>query len=488
MSNKVRSRFAPSPTGHLHIGSARTALFSFLLARKERGDFIIRIEDTDQARNVENAEGKLLQSLKWLGIEWDESVDVGGEYGPYRSMDRLDTYEKYYTQLIEEGKAFRCYCTPEEIEVERQISLEKGETPKYSGKCRHLSSEQRANYEEEGRKSSIRFRVPEDQIIKIYDMVRGEVEFESNGIGDFVIIRPDGIPTYNFAVTIDDHLMEISHVVRGEEHLSNTPRQVLIYQAFGWDIPKFGHLSLILNDKHQKMSKRDESIIQFVEQYKELGFLPEAIINFVALLGWSPEGEEEILSMEQLIEGFSMDRVSKSPAVFDIQKLFWMNNQYIKKAPLALMVDLCTPHLQKAGYIPTELTAEQKQWAEQLIELYQDRLNYAQEIVNHSKIFFDETVQYGDEEKEVLVGEHIPVVMETFKQQITILEDYTPDSIQQALKSVQKETGYKGKQLFMPVRVVATGTIHGPDLQKTLYLLGKEKVLNRIDSLLTNTN
>lgn len=482
---KVRTRFAPSPTGHLHIGSARSALFSYLLARKENGDFIIRIEDTDQSRNVENAEEKLLQSLKWLGLDWDESVDVGGDYAPYRSMDRLDIYKKYTEELINDGKAFYCYCTPDELDLERKASLDKGETPKYSGKCRHLTSSQREDFEAEGRKPSVRFKVPENQVIKVTDLVRGEVEFESDGIGDFVIVRPDGIPTYNFAVTIDDHLMEISHVIRGEEHLSNTPRQVLIYQAFGWGTPSFAHVSLILNQNHQKMSKRDESIIQFIDKYNELGFLPEAIINFVALLGWSPKGEEEIFSKEDLTSMFSLEGVSKSPAVFDVQKLYWMNNYYIKNAPLERIVDLCIPHLQKNGFLPEELNEEQSAWGNMLVELYQDRLNYAQEIVDHSKIFFTDGVEYGQEEKGILSDGHIPVVMKEFINQLEGMEDYNPENIKAALKAVQKNTGYKGKQLFMPVRVVATGTVHGPDLPKTLYLLGKEKVLARVNTLLT---
>ncbi|MFT9485892.1 MAG: glutamate--tRNA ligase [Tepidibacillus sp.] len=485
MSDQVRVRFAPSPTGHLHIGSARSALFNYLLARRKNGRFIIRIEDTDQSRNVEGAEEKLLASLKWLGLDWDESVDIGGEYGPYRSMDRLDIYRNHVDLLLKQGHAYHCYCTPEELEVERQSYIEKGETPRYSGKCRLLSPEQKEAYEKEGRKPSIRFHVPEDQILKVNDAVRGEVEFDSNGIGDFVIVRPDGIPTYNFAVTIDDHLMKITHVIRGEEHLSNTPRQLVIYHAFGWDIPQFAHVSLILNQDRQKMSKRDESIIQFVEQYKTLGFLPEAIVNFVALLGWSPEGEEEILSKEEMIAQFTLERVSKSPAVFDVNKLYWMNNHYIKMASLERIYDLCLPHLQQAGLLPEKLNEEQEHWVKTLVGLYQEQLNYAKEIVDLSTVFFEEDVQYGTEEQAILAESHIPVVMEAFYKQLDELAEYQPETIQAALKSVQKETGYKGKQLFMPIRVAATGLMHGRDLPQTLYLLGKEKVLKRISRFLT---
>ncbi|OEF96395.1 glutamate--tRNA ligase [Vulcanibacillus modesticaldus] len=486
MVDQVRVRFAPSPTGHLHIGSARSALFSYLVAKHYNGSFIIRIEDTDQSRNVENAEEKLLASLKWLGLDWDESVDIGGDYGPYRCMDRLDIYKEHLDKLLENGDAYYCYCTPEELEKERQEQLDRGETPKYSGKCRHLTEEQKAQYEKEGRNPSVRFRVPEGKVIKVNDIVRGVVEFESDGIGDFVIVRPNGIPTYNFAVTVDDHLMKISHVIRGEEHLTNTPKQLMIYEAFSWEPPKFAHVSLILNQDRQKMSKRDESIIQFVEQYKKLGFLPEALLNFVALLGWSPEGEEEILTKEELISQFSLDRVSKSPAIFDVQKLFWMNNHYIKEAPLSKIVDLCIPHLQKAGLIPEQLSEQKKEWVEVLVNLYKEQMNYAQEIVELSKMFFEEELEYGEEENKILSEEHIPVVLSEFYKQLQELTEYNSQTISAALKAVQKVTGFKGKKLFMPVRVATTGATHGRDLPETLYLLGKDKVLNRLNNLLTN--
>jgi len=485
MTESIRVRFAPSPTGHLHIGGARSALFNYLLARKMNGTFIIRVEDTDRTRNVDNAEAKFFESLKWLGLEWNESVDVGGAFAPYRSMDRLDIYKDYLDQLLESGQAYHCYCTSDELEKQREAYMSKGETPRYSGACRHLTPEQKEAFEAEGRVPSIRFKVPANKILKVNDLVRGEVDFESDGIGDFVIARPDGIPTYNFAVTIDDHLMEISHVIRGEEHLSNTPRQLLIYDAFSWKHPQFAHVSLILNQDRQKMSKRDESIIQFVEQYKELGFLPEAIVNFIALLGWSPEGEQEILSMDELISQFTLQRVAKSPAVFDIQKLYWMNNHYIKNTPIETLVSMCIPHLRNAGYIADELSVEQMEWLTVLVGLYQEQLNYAAEISELSKVIFETEINYDQEALAILNEDHIPVVMESFSNQLKALEDYKPDAIKTALKTVQKETGYKGKQLFMPVRVAATGQTHGRDLPETLYLLGKEKVLNRVNAILT---
>ncbi len=480
---KVRVRFAPSPTGHLHIGGARSALFNYLFARHNDGDFIVRIEDTDRKRNVDDAEEKLFDSLKWLGLEWDESIDKAGEVGPYRCMDRLDIYGNHLNQLVAEGKAYPCYCTEEELEQEREAQKAKGEMPRYAGRCRHLTEEQRQAYQEEGRKPSLRFKVPANKQYVVHDHVRGEVTFESDGIGDFVIARPDGIPTYNFAVTVDDHLMGITHVIRGEEHLSNTPRQLMVYEAFTWDAPDFAHVSLILNPNRQKMSKRDESIIQFVEQYKELGYLPEALVNFLVLLGWSPEGEEEIFNKEELIQRFTLERVSKSPAVFDVDKLNWMNNHYIKGISLDQLASMCIPHLQKAGLLAEQLSPEQEEWAKAVVGLYQEQMAYGAQIVELSELFFADGLEYNEEEKGILAEEQVPEVLNAFYNELSGLEGYTPEAIKTSLKVVQKNTGHKGKKLFMPVRVAATGSIHGPDLARTLFLLGKEKVLQRIENV-----
>lgn len=477
---EVRVRFAPSPTGHLHIGGARSALFNFLFARNQGGKFIIRIEDTDQQRNVESAEAKLMDSMRWLGVDWDESIDVGGPYGPYRSMDRLDIYQKYIQQLIDEEKAYYCYCTPEELEKDREEMKAKGEMPIYRGKCRHLTQEQKDLFEKEGRKPSIRFRVPEDHTFTVKDHIRGEVSFDSNGTGDFVIARPDGIPTYNFAVTIDDHLMKITHVIRGEEHLSNTPRQLAIYEGLGFEAPDFAHVALILNKDGKKMSKRDETVVQFVEQYKDLGYLPEALLNYLVLLGWSPEGEEEIFSKEQLIEKFSLSRVSKSPSIFDPEKLKWMNNFYIKQQPVDRIVSLCLPHLQEAGLVAKDPDEEKLQWVAKLVALYQEQLSYGAEIVELASLFFKNEIEYGEEARAVLEEEQVPTVLKAFYDQVQGISEFSAEEVKQALKSVQKETGQKGKSLFMPVRVAVTGQIHGRDLNETLSLIGKETVSNRL--------
>nr|WP_192812235.1 glutamate--tRNA ligase [Paenibacillus elgii] len=484
MMAEFRVRYAPSPTGHLHIGGARTALFDYLIARKQGGKFVVRFEDTDQTRHVESGVDSQLNGLKWLGVDWDESVDIGGPYGPYRQTERLHLYQPFVDQLLESGDAYRCYCSEADLEKERAEQEAAGQMPMYSGRCRHLTAEQVEAFVAEGRKPSIRFRVPENRVIAFEDRIREHVEFESNGIGDFIIVRPDGIPTYNFAVILDDHLMKISLVIRGEEHLTNTPRQIMMYEALGLPVPEFAHLALILNPDRKKMSKRDESIIQFIEQYKELGYLPEAVMNFIALLGWSPKGEEEIFTREELIEQFDLDRVSKSPAVFDMDKLNWMNNVYIKKADTARIAKLALPHLQKAGKLPEALSPEQEQWAHELVGLYQEQLRYAAEIVTLSELFFREDVSYDDEAKAMLAEEHAPVVLGSFLKQVEAAAEFTVDALKAMIKAVQTETGYKGKQLFMTIRVALTGQMHGPDLNMALHLLGKETVSARIKKLL----
>lgn len=480
----IRVRYAPSPTGHLHIGNARTALFNYLFARSQNGKMIIRIEDTDQKRNIEGGEESQLKYLKWLGIDWDESIDVGGEYGPYRQSERKDIYKELYNELLEKGIAYKCYCTEEELEQEREAQIARNQAPRYSGKCLHLTEEDRDRLEKEGRKPSIRFHVPEGKTYRFDDIVKGEVSFESDDIGDFVIVKKDGMPTYNYAVAVDDHLMKISHVLRGDDHISNTPKQMMVYEAFGWDVPTFGHMTLIVNESHKKLSKRDESIIQFIEQYESLGYLPEALFNFITLLGWSPVGEEEIFSKEQLIEIFDPKRLSKSPAVFDRQKLVWMNNQYVKTLDLDQVVELSLPHLVKAGRVPENPSAEEMEFARNLISLYQEQMSFGAEIVELSELFFKEEVVYDEAGLAILKGETVPEVLRVFLQEIESIESYEAAEIKAAIKRVQKATGQKGKNLFMPIRVAVSGQEHGPDLSSTIEILGKERVIKRLKDLL----
>ncbi|CAN7601281.1 glutamate--tRNA ligase [Rossellomorea sp. LjRoot5] len=484
MTQEVRVRYAPSPTGHLHIGNARTALFNYLYARSTGGKFIIRIEDTDKKRNIEGGEESQLKYLQWLGVDWDESTDKPGEYGPYRQSERNHIYEQYLNELLESGQAYKCYCTEEELEAEREAQSASGQMPRYSGKCRNLTKEDQEKLAAEGRKPSIRFRVPAGKVYSFNDIVKEDVSFESDGIGDFVIAKKDGTPTYNFAVAVDDYLMKISHVLRGEDHISNTPKQLMIFEAFGWEAPVYGHMTLIVNESRKKLSKRDESIIQFIEQYEALGYLPEALFNFIALLGWSPKGEEELFSKDEFIEIFDPERLSTSSALFDNQKLTWMNNQYMKNLELAQVVELSLPHLISAGKLDENMSDEQREWASRVISLYQEQMSFGAEIVELSEMFFKTDLEYNEEAKAVLEEEQVPEVLQAFLNEIAALEKYEAAEIKSSIKAVQKSTGHKGKKLFMPIRVAVTGQTHGPELPNAIELLGKDTVKHRLQSLL----
>ena len=483
MNQLEKVRFAPSPTGHLHIGGARTALFNYLEAKNKGGTFLLRIEDTDAARSTKESEDVIIEDLRWLGIDWNEGIEVGGDHGPYRCTERPEIYKKYLNQLLEEGKAYKCYCTAEETEAEREAQRTKGEMPRYAGKCRDLTKEQIQAYEAEGRIPTVRFRVPEDEDIVINDKVRGEVIFESNGVGDFIIAKADGTPVYNFAVSIDDHLMEITTVIRGEEHLSNTPRQVLIYQAFGWEPPKFAHVSLILGEDRSKMSKRHGST--HVDQYRSKGYLPEAIINFLALLGWSPEGEEEMFTLKELEEMFTLDRVSKNPAVFDVKKLNWINGQYIRSSDLDYITKLCIPYLLEAGLITDKDVEGRYDWIKMLVSATRGNLDYLSQITDHVGIFFADKVEFeNDEARGVMEPDHVKVVLESFKEKVETADIIDLAFAKSVFKEVQKETGIKGKNLFMTVRVALTGQCHGPEMPDIIQILGKEGMINRINTFI----
>jgi nondiscriminating glutamyl-tRNA synthetase len=480
MSEKeMRVRFAPSPTGPFHIGGARSALFNWLLARKTGGKLILRIEDTDLERSTKESEENIKEALRWLGIIWDEGIDIGGPYGPYRQTERLAIYREYTEKLLANGQAYYCYCSEEEIEAERQAQTAKGETPKYSGRCRCLTAEQRAAFEAEGRKPVVRFKVPANEQIIINDLVRGTVSFESDGIGDFVIVKSDGIPVYNYAVVLDDALMDITHVIRAEEHLSNTPRQVLIYNAFKLPVPAFGHISLILGKDRTKMSKRHGATS--VEQYRNLGYMPEAIVNFLALLGWAPDSEQEIFSREELVKHFSMDRVAKNPAVFDIDKLNWLNAHYMRQAAPEQITEMALPHLREAGYITEPMSADQKKWLVDVVATIQENISYAAQVVDHVGVFFTDNIKFeSDEAKDILRDPDIPQVLDTFCSKLNALATLDEAGVQAVLKSIIKELKLGGKKVYMPVRVAISGKIHGPDLLKLIVLLGKERTLERI--------
>lgn len=487
MTEKIRVRYAPSPTGDLHIGNARTALFNYLFARHYGGCFIIRTEDTDTKRNLAHGEQSQLENLAWLGLDWDESAVNPGDYGPYRQSERVDLYDRLIDQLLAEDKAYKCYMTEEELEAEREAQRARGEMPHYSGQHARLTPEEIQAFEAEGRVPVVRFRVPKDAHYAFDDLVKGPVQFESKNIsGDWVIRKRDGMPTYNFAVVVDDHYMEISHVLRGDDHIANTPKQLMVYEAFGWEPPRFGHMTLIINaDTNKKLSKRDGGILQFIEQYRKLGYLPAAMFNFIALLGWSPEGEGEIYSPEALVEIFDVNRLSTSPASFDQKKLEWINNQYMKAADLDTVVSLALPHLQAAGYVSEDPDSQEMDWVTRLVGLYHDEMSYGAEIVDLCQLFFTDEVQLDQAARDELANDTAPVVIQAIADKLAALDpaDFTADQIKPLTKAVQKETGVKGRKLFMPIRIAVTGQMSGPELADAIAVLGREKTLSHIQQV-----
>ncbi|MGQ7356662.1 glutamate--tRNA ligase [Streptococcus suis] len=481
MTKPIRVRYAPSPTGLLHIGNARTALFNYLFARHHGGTFLIRIEDTDRKRHVEDGERSQLENLRWLGIDWDESPET---HDQYRQSERLDIYQKYVDELLASGKAYKSYVTEEELAAERERQEAAGETPRYINEYLGMSEDEKTAYiaerEAAGIVPTVRLAVNEAGIYKWSDMVKGEIEFEGGNIGgDWVIQKRDGYPTYNFAVVVDDYLMNISHVIRGDDHIANTPKQLMVYEALGWEAPEFAHMTLIINSATgKKLSKRDTNTLAFIEDYRKKGYLPEAVFNFITLLGWTPGGEEEIFSKDEIIQLFDEKRLSKSPASFDPKKLAWMGNEYIKKADLETIFNLAKPFLEEAGRLTDK--------AEKLVELYKPQMSSADEIVGLTDLFFSDFPELTDEEKEVMAGETVPTVLNALKEKLEAMtdEEFQPDNIFPQIKAVQKETGIKGKNLFMPIRIAVSGEMHGPELPNTIYLLGREKSIQHIENML----
>lgn len=487
MENNYRLRFAPSPTGPLHIGGARSALFNYLLAKKHGGTFLVRVEDTDLERSSKESEENIKDSLRWLGMDWDEGIDVGGEHGPYRQMERLDIYNAAVQKLLDEGKAYYCFCSEEELAKEKEEQQARGEMPKYSGKCRHLTKEQQQELLDKGIKPVIRFHVPEGETVVVDDQVRGEVTFETDGIGDFIIVKSDGIPVYNFAVVLDDVTMNITHVIRGEEHLSNTPRQLVLYDALGYEKPKFAHISLILGRDNEgkltKMSKRHGSTS--VVAYKEQGFLPEAIDNFLALLGWAPGGEEELFTLEQLTQEFSLDHVSKSPAVFDIEKLKWINGMYIRKASGERLLEYGLPYLKKEGIVSAEPTMEEMIWAMTVIDSLKNHISCFAELPEIIAKYRAD-VKYSDEVVESLLEckEDALTVLNAMKEKLDKTQTITVDSCKKMFKEISKETGIKGRPLFHSLRVAITGEEQGPDLDKLSVIIGRNLMASRLKNFI----
>ena len=475
--NEVRVRIAPSPSGNLHIGTARTALFNYLFAKKNNGKYVLRIEDTDLDRSSQAYIDNIYDSLKALGLNWDEGPDVGGPYGPYQQSDRFDIYPKYAQKLIDMGYAYECFCTQEELDAEKEESIKNKKPHKYSGKCRHLSEEEKEKLRAEGRKPSIRFHVPEGET-SYDDMVKGHLHFDNSLIGDFVIMKSNGTPTYNFAVVIDDMEMKISHIIRGEDHISNTAKQIMIYNALGAEVPKFGHLGMILAPDRSKLSKRHGATA--VSEFVEKGYLTEALVNFVALLGWSPSDGQEIKTLDEIAADFRIAEVSSSNSIFEYDKLNWMNGQYIKKMDLAKLTELVKPYL--SCYDLSEYTEEQLQ---RIVEVTREPITILSELTNDTKYFFGKDVEIEPEVQEkVLDGEVakkvLPYVIENELDKWAFDDEEKLHEQLADLRTYFKEQGIKPKETMWAIRAAVTGRTHGADMVATLVLLGKDKVVHRI--------
>ncbi len=470
---RVRVRFAPSPTGSLHVGNARTALFNWLFARHHRGSFVLRIEDTDVERSELRYETQLRNDLKWFGLDWDEGPDRGGAFEPYRQSERRDLYRKYATQLIDQGHAYFCFCTPAELEAEREAALKAGLQPKYSGRCRNRPREEGARKVAAGEPAAIRLKIAGGSFTW-NDLVHGLVSFTSDVIGDFILVRSDGHPAYNFAVVIDDHLMEITHVIRGDDHISNTPRQLAVYQMLGWEPPAFAHLSSILGPDRTRLSKRHGATS--LENFREQGILPEALRNYLVLLGWSPaDGTTEILSREEMIAQFSLERVIKSPAVFDPAKLNWMNRHYLKQSPLGRLAELSVPILASAGYLKTangEVPPPVLAWLERVIDAVLKNLDTLNDLPAAARLIFEYSARDAvgsDETRHVAEDAESREVLKAFiPKALAVGEPLTYERFREIAKTVGKETGKKGKDLFHPIRVALTGAVSGPELEKLI--------------------
>lgn len=470
---RARSRFAPSPTGYMHVGNLRSALFEYLIAKHEGGDFILRIEDTDRERFVEGATDFIYKTLDLCKIKIDEGPNNPGKYGPYVQSERLRVYKEYAEKLVEQGDAYYCFCTPERLnELKEDADIAK--IPyMYDGYCKKYTLEEAREKIKNGTPYVIRQKMPKEGVTSYEDLVYGKIEVENKVLEDQILIKSDGYPTYNFANVIDDHLMEITYVVRGNEYLSSTPKYLLLYKAFGWESPKYVHLPHIIKEGGKKLSKR-EGDASFMDLYND-GYLPEAIVNYLALLGWTPPTNNEIYSIDELVKVFDYKGIGKAPAVYDIKKLQWINSHYIKKMEIDDFVNLTRPFLEEAYDISTR----SEEWLKHLLSIYQSHISYGKEIVEATKIFFEGNEEIKGEAIEIMKDEAAQKTVDVFKKHINDI-NWTVEDINNLINTVKEETGSKGKMLYMPIRIASTGLMHGPDLADTIYLLGKDKVLENL--------
>lgn len=476
MSNEIRVRFAPSPTGYLHVGGLRTALYSYLYAKKVGGKFILRIEDTDQNRYVEGAVENLIQSLKDVGLQYDEGPEVGGEFGPYFQSERTEIYKAHADELLECDAAYRCFCTPEELAQQREEQQLQGVDTRYNGHCRLLSKEQIAENLKADKPYVIRLKVPTEGELVFYDVVREKVTFQWETVDDQVLIKSDGYPTYHLANVVDDHLMGVSHVIRGEEWLPSTPKHIFMYQVLGWKAPKWIHLPLLLNPDRTKLSKRQGDVA--TEDFLTKGFLPEALLNFVALLGWHAKGDRELFTMEELIKEFSLKRLTKAGSVFDIEKLKWMNSHYIKTFKIAEIVQRAKPYFAEAGL---EIADNKK--FEDIIEFARERVSMLAELPQIAAPFFGD-LTFTEDDKQLLNEDNSQQVFKFWQENLAKLEKIDEAKINNLLKQTTEATGAKGKNLYFPLRLALFGSVHGPELPLIIDILGKEKAVKRFSDLI----
>ncbi len=481
MYSGVRVRFAPSPTGSLHIGGARTALFNYLFARASGGRFILRLEDTDFERHLADAEEGINRSLIWLGLDWDEGPGIGGPYGPYRQSERLDLYRREAERLLTAGLAYPCYCTPDELAAEREEARRAGRAPRYSGRCCTLTAGERSAKVGAGVKAALRLKVPVEGRTLVDDAIRGEVVFENATLDDFIIMKSNGVPTYNFACVVDDAAMRITHVLRAEEHLSNTPKQVLVYRALGYEPPVFAHVPMILAPDRAKLSKRHGAT--GVEEFRAQGYLPEALFNYLALLGWSPGDERELLSREEIIRDFSLAAVSKHAAIYDVQKLTWLNSQYLNTVSAERLYELALPFFKEAGLIGKVITPQDGSYIQQVIEAVRSRARTLVELADMSSYFFRDDFSYDPKGvQKAFNAPGVPGLLREGKEALARVEEpFDPAKTEAAYRRLIDRLGISGGALIHPTRLALTGRTVGPGLFDVITLLGKTRTLERLE-------
>jgi glutamyl-tRNA synthetase len=473
-----RVRFAPSPTGYLHVGGLRTALYNYLFAKNNNGTFVLRIEDTDRNRYVEGAVENLLSALNWAGLQYDEGPEIGGDYGPYMQSERLDIYKKYADELINTGKAYYCFCTPERLKALRE-EQEKQKLPqaKYDKHCAHLSNEEIQKNLSSGIPKVIRLNVESDNTIQFDDIIRGHVEFESNNVDDQVLIKSDGYPTYHLANVVDDHLMKITHVIRGEEWLSSTPKHVLLYDAFNWERPVFAHLPLLLNPDRSKLSKRQGDVA--VEDYRDKGYLKEALINFVALLGWNAGDDKEFYYLDELINNFSLERVNKSGAVFDLQKLNWLNAEHLRKKTDSELLEMLKTEIQKSKFKDQNYSDK---FLLLIINSMKERVSFIKEFIDTCTYFYEAPTEYEQKAIEKNWKTDTPNQLLKLKEEFAALSNPTKEDFENSLTKISEQLNVGKGKLIHPLRLALSGQSTGPGMFDLLFILGKDEVITRIDT------